>query len=293
MILRAAALLILSSIFVACGGTYRFPKSNDLSSKLGACDAALIQTFARTYQPLLRTVGCQNCHAAGGLRSDLPFADSDMYAAFSAFKSRGPMRINSRIQEGHQQQVLGYSYSNLQPYLQSYLNEWNTVQASCSIGGAAVMTPGQSSNIFTPADIDDLNKCGVGDPLRTDHLNYQVLTWDLGAIRPDLAGVTLKISVKADSPVNIGGNICAHTGYRAGNVTISTTKALHLNNLQIYLNGSSYNVTTFMIDRNVPANSTDFKLIDSMSGGFGVFNSGSAKAADKWSVYVDRIEVSQ
>lgn len=290
--MRARNLLIIITAIAAqgCGPQFKVWRVDDRASK-SACDMALIEQFESTYHPLLRATGCHNCHAPNRQKADAPFAQEDVWAAFNDFKRRGPQRIQDRVAEGHNQSVLGYSTGNLMPVLEAYKSDWETVEATCALGMTAVLTDAQTSQIFDPAGIDDLAKCGLGDPLRADHLNFQVITWDLGLFRPDLAGVTLKISVKAEEPANIAGQICAHKGYRAGNAVIASPKSLKLKNLKILLNGENYDVNTFMVERAIPAGSTAFQLINSSSGGFGIFDSGSAKAADKWSVIIEKLEI--
>jgi len=292
---KLISILITGSVLLssqACGPQYKVWRKDDVSTK-SACDLALFEEFQTTFHPLVRTIGCQNCHTPGGQKEDAPFAQQDPWAAFYDFKKRGPSGIEQRIQEGHNQASLGYDQANLAPILASYATGWKNVESTCDLGGLAVLTDTKTSQIFDPAGIDDLAKCGLGDPLRADHLSYQAVTWDLGQFRQDLAGITVKISVKAESAANIAGQICAHLGYRAGNVTIASAKKLRVKNIRILLNGNSYNVNTFMVEREVPAGATAFQLIESSTGGFAVFDSGTAKAADKWSLIIEKMEVLQ
>lgn len=290
--------LVAALSFQNCGPSFvNTEESATIETKLEACDEALLLEFAATYHKTLRRIGCNNCHAPGGQRFDAAFAQDDQILAFLEFKKRGSATINARIQDGHNSslpsgQVL---YSNTDPGLlkeiDDHLKKYQGVERTCSGGAKSITAPPKQATIFDPAKVNDINHCGIGDPLTTAGANGQTLTWDLGAIRPDLAGVQVSIEISPDAPASFPPNICAHTGYRAGDVKITTAKALQLKNLRIFMNGNHFGVNTFMLTRTVPAGSMNYKMVDSLSGGYGVYDSGSCKQADQWSFAIESIEV--
>jgi hypothetical protein len=298
MLKRIGLFLILGAagmLFQSCGTPFEpaGEGKEDQTSKSSTCDEVMKGQFARGYYPLVRRFNCQSCHAPGGLKSDAPFAQGDLANAFADFKNRGPLKINSRFAEGHNASVLGYTYTTqLETELRGLQTDWAAAENSCASSGTSVLTAGQEAgDLYLTAKIGNLNDCGIGDPLRPTHESFPGLTFDLGQARPDLAGISLKVRIKAESPATIGGNICAHQGYRAGNITVTTDKRIRIKNLRILLNGNSYEVNTFLIEREFQAGASNAQMIESLNGGYGVFNSGSAKASDKWSIFIENLEV--
>ncbi len=292
------SLLILTCgllIFQNCGSSFSTSgqRQNGTFNSLADCDGPLSQAFLRGYYPLVRRIGCNQCHSAGQAKADAAFADNDPMAALAVFKRITADNINARFAQGHNSATLGYSTTDqtLTQQLGTLLTEWKQISGACKLGQTSVKTGNGKTQIFDPAGLDDPNhlKCGLGDPLKTDHLNFGTVEFDASLNRPDLAGVKIKIQVQANTPATIGGNICAHQGYLAGNLTITTTKALYLKGARILLNGESYNVNTFLVERMIPANSTDYKIIQSPSGGFAIYDNGSCRNIDQWSVSIDTL----
>jgi hypothetical protein len=297
VIKRVLIALILGSagmLYQSCGMPFKALGEAEQSSLKSdsTCDEVMSREFGRGYHQLVRRFNCQNCHAPGGLKADAPFAQSSLSAAFSDFKNRGPLRINSRFAENHNASVLNYTYTpQLETELRGLQADWSNAENSCATAGTSVLTTGKSADIFVASLIGDINHCGVGDPLITTHDKFTGITFDLGTARADLTGVSIKIMIKAESPTTIGANICAHQGYRAGNVTVTSSKKLRLKNLRIQLNGNNFGVNTFQIEREILAGASNVQLIESLNGGYGVFSSGSAKASDQWSLFIENLEV--
>jgi hypothetical protein len=260
----------------------------------GTCDEMLFEAFKTGFHPKLRTIGCQGCHETGKAKSDSPLADANVNVAFGPFASRGPDRINERLLvEGHNKSTLNYDNQDqaFKESLQNLAKAWHDIEKTCSLGDLSALTSEKQVDIFVQSPDPKNEACGLGDPLKSITQSFMDLTWDLGTVRQDLAGVKIRLTVMANNPKDIGPNVCAHQGYLSGDVTIITPVKLHIENVRILLNGNSYSVNTFMVVRDIPINTTvGTQLISSASGGFAVFASGSTKYEDKWSISIERIE---
>ncbi|MGE4131063.1 MAG: hypothetical protein AB7F86_05460 [Bdellovibrionales bacterium] len=284
--------LILIFVATGCGPRMRYMKDYQYLLKSNACEAEFKSVFEGTYYPFVRKIGCHNCHAAGGAKSDTPFAHSDPGLALQAFLKINPDQLQTRLVEGHKQSELGYSYTaQMEGELNTYKIEWLAAVNRCKPSALALISSTLNSDLFDSSSLRDLSKCGLGDPLDSSYSTKGILHFDLGQVRPELEGVMISLHIKPNQISNIGGNSCSHQGYRAGDVRITTPKALRIHNLSIRLNGQSFGVNTFLVTREIPAGSKDYQLIESSGGAYGLFDSGSSKQADEWSLFFEEIRI--
>lgn len=298
-IARGLVISFLGALFVGltfqnCGPSFNGQAGydDDLSVKpSGMCEAALLSEFSKNYHPFLRKLKCSDCHAPGGIRYDAPISHPDPIIAFGEFRKRGATIINSKIRENHNSAGrYNGSDNNVHLEMDKYMTQWQSVERNCGSSALSIKTSSQVANFFDPAKIDDIEKCGISDPLLSINAS-QRLTWDLGAARADLAGISISMEVKVFQAALFGVNICGHRGYEAGHILVTTNRDVKIKNLRILLNEKHYDTNTFMIERTIPAGSIDLKLFNSASGGYGVFETGSSIYSDQWSLSIEKIEV--
>lgn len=286
-----AVLTACAVLYQDCGSAKHSEHRLETADVNSACDQQLLDVFSKQYHPMLRRIGCHQCHAPGGQKSDSPFAQELPSLAYLDFKTRGPNKINNRIQDGHKASEIQYSNTDqhLLTEIETYLTSWQTIENTCGLNSQSLKTSDKSVPLYRPETLDDITKCGLGDPLKENHEQFSSLEWNLGELRLDLDGVKVSVVIKPNLPMSIGGNLCGHQGYRAGGLMVTTTKALTIRNVRLLLNGNNYDSNMYLVERSVPAGAVNFKIIDTASGGFSVYESGSCRLSDQWSIYFEFI----
>lgn len=289
------AALFVGMTFQNCGPSFSTQgepsQDTDVDSKGTMCDAALLKEFVQGYHPFLKRIKCSDCHAPGGIRYDAPFAHNDPIIAFGEFRKRGATIMNSKIRDNHNSTGRYNGSDNLlHQEMDRYMTQWQSTERSCGSSSSSLKTEAKTTNFFVPEKVDDIVECGIADPLTSMTAN-QRLTWDLGASRPDLAGISISVEIRAFSVAFFNPNYCGHRGYEAGHVLVTTNRDVKIKNLRILLNEKHYDTNTFMIERTIPAGAMNQKLFNSVSGGYGVFENGGCRHTDQWSLSIEKIEV--
>jgi|GEM_PF-4496452 len=177
-------------LFQNCGSGYfstnnRFGEAN--GSVACATDPALVaEVFETTFQPLLRSYNCQECHDLGGQKSDAPLASGDSGLASGAFNKIGADNVVAKMASGHNVT----NYPDIQAEVREALGEWNAAGiGQCSNG--QFETEPQTLDFFEEGGVAGNDQRILDDVIRT-----QRIEWDLGEMTPPLPGVTVSISVE-------------------------------------------------------------------------------------------------
>lgn len=260
---------IVFLLFHNCGKFTSAIQKNSLSS--ASCINNLQPVFQSTMYDFFNSHNCTDCHREGGT-SGKYFANSNPVTAFQIFLTYGSDRVKSKLSQsgGHS----GNNYNadtNLKQSLDTAKAAWDSSLANLVCNDDSARSSEKTINFFESA-----KQFGKYKVLQT-MLDPQKISWQ---VKPDLI-IEAEIQIQQDE-------FSFPTFYFVGNIRAKSATPYHIKKIKIYLNGKTYDVTTFEGVDNTLIGSGNFETIyDGATAVFSKDENELYENADKWSISAD------